>query len=210
MRRRIAEVYPGDGIIGEEEGEREGTSDRRWILDPIDGTYSFVHGVPLYGVLVGLEIGDEPSVGVINVPALGEMVYAASGLGCFQNGGEPARVSRTDALEEALLLGTDFRAFEKLGFGEAEGELWRRVRARRTWGDCYGYLLVATGRADLMIDPEMNVWDCAALLPVMEESGGTFTDLNGRRTIRGGNSIATNGYLFESVMSILSDSHQSK
>ncbi|HYN84338.1 MAG TPA: inositol monophosphatase family protein [Pyrinomonadaceae bacterium] len=204
MRRRIEEVYPSDGVVGEEEGEREGTSGRRWILDPIDGTYSFVHGVPLYGVLVGLEIGDEPSVGVINCAALGEMVYAARGLGCFRNDGEPARVSRTDALEEALLLGTDFRAFGQYGFGEAESRLWESVRMTRTWGDCYGYLLVATGRAELMIDPVMNVWDCAALLPVMEEAGGTFTDLRGRRTIHGGNSIATNGYLFERVMEIFS------
>ncbi|HEX5707822.1 MAG TPA: inositol monophosphatase family protein [Pyrinomonadaceae bacterium] len=210
MRRRIAEVYPSDGIIGEEEGEREGTSGRRWILDPIDGTYSFVHGVPLYGVLVGLEIGDEPSVGVVNCAALGEMVYAARGLGCFHNDGEPARVSQTTKLEESLLLGTDFRAFERYGFGEAERELWDRVRSTRTWGDCYGYLLVATGRAELMIDPVMNVWDCAALLPVMEEAGGTFTDLQGRRTIRGGNSIATNGYLYESVMQILSAHPQAK
>lgn len=204
MRRRIEEAFPSDGIIGEEEGERAGTSGRRWILDPIDGTYSFVHGVPLYGVLVGLEIGDDVSVGVINCAALDEMVYAARGLGCFRQDGEPARVSQTAELEEALLLGTDFRAFERYGFGEAERRLWDTVRSTRTWGDCYGYLLVATGRAELMIDPAMNVWDCAALLPVMEEAGGTFTDLRGRRTIRGGNSIATNGYLFESVMNILS------
>jgi histidinol phosphatase-like enzyme (inositol monophosphatase family) len=202
LRRRIAEEFPGDAIIGEESGESSGSSGRRWIIDPIDGTYSFVHGVPFYGVLLGVEIQGEPAVGVINIPALGEIVYAARGQGCFWNG-EPARVSRTAALEDALLLCTDFGACERYGFGPAADELQRRAAMRRTWGDCYGYVLCATGRADVMLDPAMNVWDCAALLPVMEEAGGTFTDWRGRRTIHSGNAVATNGILFEEVMRII-------
>jgi histidinol phosphatase-like enzyme (inositol monophosphatase family) len=204
LRKKISERFPRDAVIGEEGGESVGSSGRRWIIDPIDGTYSFVHGVPFYGVLLGLEIEGEPAVGVINMPALGEVVYAAHGLGCFWNG-EPARASSTERLEDALLLSTDFGACAGYGFGAAAEELQRRASMRRTWGDCYGYVLVATGRADVMLDPVMNVWDCAALLPVVEEAGGTFTDWHGRRTIHSGNSVATNGRLFREVMRIIEE-----
>jgi len=202
LRSRIAERFPGDAVVGEEGGESAGTTGRRWIIDPIDGTYSFVHGVPFYGVLLGCEVDGDPAVGVINMPALGELVYAARGLGCFLNG-ERASVSRTEKLEDALLLSTDFGSCAGYGFGAAAEELQRRAAMRRTWGDCYGYVLVATGRADVMLDPVMNVWDCAALLPVLEEAGGTFTDWQGVRTIHSGNAVATNGPLFPEVMRII-------
>jgi histidinol-phosphatase len=202
LRRQIAERFPDDGILGEEEGELAGRSGRRWILDPIDGTFAFVHGVPFYGVLIALEIENEMSVGVVNIPALGEIVSAATGCGCFLNG-EPTEVSRTAKLDEALLLCTDFKAADKYGLGPAMERLQNTVRTSRTWGDCYGYVLVATGRADVMLDPVMNLWDCAPLLPIMEEAGGTFTDWRGVGTVDGGNSIATNGLLFEEVMRII-------
>jgi histidinol phosphatase-like enzyme (inositol monophosphatase family) len=191
--------FPDDAVLGEEEGRREGSSGRQWIIDPIDGTFSFVHGVPLYGVLIGLEIEGEPVLGVVNCPALNDLVYAAHGLGCFWNG-ERARVSTTSTLDAALLLSTDFGTCERYGFGAAAATLQSRAAARRTWGDCYGHLLVATGRADVMLDPVMNVWDCAPLLPILEEAGGTFTDWSGQRTIHGGNAISTNGALFDEVM----------
>lgn len=203
LRRQVAERFPDDGIVGEEEGESPGRSGRRWIVDPIDGTFAFVHGVPFYGVLIGLEIDGEATVGAINIPSLGEIVSAAKGTGCYLNG-EPARVSSTARLEDALLLATDFRACERYGFGEAGELLQRRAKTSRTWGDCYGYVLVATGRADVMLDPVMNLWDCAALLPIVEEAGGTFTDWRGARRVDGGNSIATNGLLFAEVMSVVS------
>ena len=202
LRRQIAERFPDDGVLGEEEGEREGRSGRRWIVDPIDGTFAFVHGVPFYGVLIALEIDDEPSVGVVNIPALGEVVAAAQGCGCFLNGA-PARVSTVARLEDALLLSTNFNICANYGFGRAAELLQARARTSRTWGDCYGYVLVATGRAEVMLDPVMNLWDCAPLLPIMEEAGGTFTDWRGERTINGGNSIATNGLLFEEVMTVV-------
>jgi histidinol phosphatase-like enzyme (inositol monophosphatase family) len=202
LRGQINERFPDDGIVGEEEGETEGRSGRRWILDPIDGTFAFVHGVPFYGVLIALEIDGEMSVGVINMPALGEIVSAAQGCGCFLNG-EPARVSTTAKLEEALLLCTDFRAAAYHGFGRAVDFLQRTAKTSRTWGDCYGYVLVATGRADVMLDPVMNLWDCAPLLPIMEEAGGTFTDWRGVRTVDGGNAIATNKLLFDEVMQLI-------
>src|SRR5438067_2591158 len=157
IRARLAESFPDDAVLGEEEGTREGTSGRQWIVDPLDGTYSFVHGVPLYGVLIGLEIADEPCVGVVCLPALDEIVYAARRVGCFWNDA-PARVSSTERLENALLLSTDFGTCERYGFGRAAEALQRRVGARLTWGDCYGHVLVATGRADAMLDPVMNVW----------------------------------------------------
>ena len=203
MRKQIAARFPDDGILGEEEGESHGRSGRRWIIDPIDGTFAFVHGVPFYGVLIGVEIDGEMSVGVINIPALDELVSAAKGTGCFLNG-EPARVSQTQRLEDALLLSTDFSSCERYGFRKAAESLQARAKTSRTWGDCYGYVLVATGRADVMLDPVMNLWDCAALLPIMEEAAGTFTDWNGVRTASGGNSIATNGLLFEEVMRLVS------
>jgi len=194
LRRQIAERFPDDGCVGEEEGESTGRSGRRWIVDPIDGTFAFVHGVPFYGVLIALEIEGEATVGVVNIPALGELVSAAKGLGCFLNG-EAARVSDTAELKDAWLLSTDF--------APSTERLRARAKTSRTWGDCYGYVLVATGRADVMLDPVMNLWDCAPLLPIMEEAGGTFTDWRGVRTIDGGNSIATNGRLFEEVMSLI-------
>lgn len=202
LRSAITQAFPADGILGEEEGERKGTSGRRWIVDPIDGTYSFVHGVPLYAVLIGLEIDGEPIVGAVNLPALNELVYAARGLGCFWNG-KPAHVSATASLPEALLLCTDFGTCEPHGFGVAANVLQRIVNARRTWGDAYGHVLVATGRADIMLDPIMNVWDCAALLPIVSEAGGRFTDWRGQDTIHGGNAISTNALLFDQIMDVI-------
>lgn len=205
IRERIEKTFPDDGILGEEEDERPGTSARRWIIDPLDGTYSFVHGVPLFGVLIGLEMEAEPMLGVVNLPVLDELVYAARGLGCFWNG-ESARVSATESLSEALLLATDFGSCESHGFGRAAEALQRKVSARRTWGDCYGHILVATGRADVMLDPVMNVWDCAALLPILEEAGGTFTNWQGRRTIHGGNAVSTNSSLYDQVIETIRNS----
>jgi histidinol-phosphatase len=202
LRARIARAFPDDSILGEEEGEQAGASNRRWILDPIDGTYSFVHGVPLYGVLIGLEIEDQPVLGVVNLPALNELIYAARGQGCFWNG-EPAHVSTTSSLDQSLLLCTDFGVCERYGFGPATAELQRQVHSRRTWGDAYGHMLVATGRADIMLDPIMNVWDCAPLLPILEEAGGRFSDWDGTPTTRGGNAVSTNSALFAEVMAII-------
>ena len=202
LRLRIARRFPDDAILGEEEEDRAGNSNRRWILDPIDGTFSFVHGVPLYGVLVGLEIEDEATLGVITLPATAEVISAAQGLGCFRND-QQVHVSATKTLDQALVLSTHFAICERYGFGPAAAEMQNRAKATRTWGDCYGHAMVATGRADVMLDPVMNVWDCAPLLPIMREAGGTFTSWKGEATIRGGNAISTNGVLFEEVMEII-------
>jgi histidinol phosphatase-like enzyme (inositol monophosphatase family) len=201
MRRTIAAAFPDHGILGEEEGETAGTAPVRWIVDPLDGTRTFVRGVPLFGTLVGVELRGEPVVGVVYLPALDEMIAAARGEGCTWNG-RPCRVSAS-SLDDALLVVTDERA------ARARSEAYERLAARtamqRTWADCYGYVLVATGRAEVALDPAMNVWDCAALLPVVEEAGGRFTDWRGRRTIRGGEAVATNGRLHDQVVSLLGE-----
>ncbi|WP_026370653.1 histidinol-phosphatase [Kallotenue papyrolyticum] len=202
LRAMITARFPEHAILGEEFGEVNPGARWRWILDPIDGTKSFVQGVPLYGVLVGLERDGEPVVGVCYLPALDEMVAAARGEGCTLNG-RRASVSNVERVEDAVLLCSDGESFAAYGRQTAYDRLRRRARIVRTWGDCYGHVLVATGRAEIMLDPIMNVWDCAALLPIVQEAGGTFTDWNGAPTIHGGNAIATNGLLFEAVMAAI-------
>lgn len=204
LRARIEQAFPDDGILGEEEVERSGESGRRWILDPIDGTYSFVHRVPLYGVLIGLEVDEEPILGVVNLPGLGDLVSAIKGHGCFWNG-ERVQTSSVRMLDEALLLATSFEACQEHQAAAGVKRLRRKVNASRTWGDCYGHILVATGRAEIMLDPVMSIWDCAALLPILEEAGGTFTDWKGESTIRGGEAISTNGRVFREVMETISN-----
>ena len=206
LRRRIAAAFPEDGILGEEFPERQGTSGFRWILDPIDGTKSFIHGVPLYSTLVGVECHDQSILGVIVIPALDECVYATLGQGAWyvtgQEAPRPARVSPCQRLAEGLFLTSEVGNFDAVGRRDAYDRLQAAVRLSRTWGDRYGYLMVATGRAELMVDPLMNLWDAAAILPVLQEAGGVFTDWEGRPTIRSGNGIATNRHLLEEVLAI--------
>jgi histidinol phosphatase-like enzyme (inositol monophosphatase family) len=202
IRGVIGRTFPDHPILGEEDGETAGSAPVRWIVDPLDGTRTFVRGVPLYGTLIGVEVESEPAVGVVYLPALDEMVAAARGLGCTWNG-RPCRASATTNLSDALAVVTDERA------ARARSGAWDRIVAgtalQRTWADCYGYVLVATGRAEVSLDPIMNVWDCAALLPIVEEAGGRFTDWSGRRTIHGGEAVATNGILHDEVLALLGE-----
>ena len=203
LRAWLADRCPDDGVIGEEFGVVEGSSGRRWTLDPIDGTYGFVHGVPLYGVLIGLLDGDAAALGVIHLPALDETVSAARGLGCrWTRAGRdlgPARVSPTIALGDALALATDFARLSAAGLAR----LRSAVDELRTWGDCYGHALVATGRADAMIDPRMKPWDSVPLQPVVEEAGGRFTTLAGEAVPAGGSAVSTNGSLHDELLALL-------
>jgi histidinol phosphatase-like enzyme (inositol monophosphatase family) len=206
LRERIAAAFPRDGILGEELGEVQGTSGFRWILDPIDGTKSFIHGAPLYGTLVAVEHDERALVGFVFMPALDEGVFAGAGQGSwhFRGQSEPSRtnVSTRSKLSECLLLTSAFDTFVERGAGGALDALVKAAWITRTWGDCYGYVLVATGRADVMIDPIMNVWDCAAVQPIVEEAGGTFTDWQGRPTIHAGEAIATNGQVLKEVLAV--------
>ena len=209
LRRRIAEQFPEDHIEGEEFDAVEGTSGYRWMLDPIDGTKSFIRGVPLYTTLVAVLKGDAPQIGVICVPAMDEMIFAEIGTGCWHHVGEDkprlAQVSQIAELSEALFLTTDVQSFSDSRAHDARSvylQLESACRLTRTWGDAYGYLLVATGRAEVMIDPEMDLWDSAALQPVITEAGGSFTDWQGQPTIHSGDSIATNAALSEQVLAM--------
>jgi histidinol-phosphatase len=201
-REWIEARFPEDGILGEEFGETRVGAKRRWILDPIDGTKTFIRGVPLWGTLVAVAEGERILAGAAYFPAVGEMLVAAPGSGCFWNG-KPTRVSAEAELSRAVVLATDERFLQFPERGKAWRELTARASVARTWGDCYGYLLLATGRAEVMVDEVLSPWDAAALQPVIEEAGGVFTDWTGARTSFGGNAIATNGALSRQVREVL-------
>jgi histidinol-phosphatase len=216
LRKRIGAQFPNDAILGEELGETAGNTDFRWILDPIDGTKSFIHGVPLYTTLVAVLEKQKPVVGVIHAPATGETVYASPGQGCWyleanRSGGapQPAKVSGVLELSEALVLTSEVLSHARHRQPDALNaylQLEKMARLGRTWGDAYGYLMVATGRADVMIDPIVNLWDVAAIQPIVEEAGGRFCDWKGNATVHSGESIATNGHLTEAVLAIMGGS----
>lgn len=194
----LAAHFPEDGILGEELGEQAGTSGRRWVIDPIDGTKSFVRGVPLWGSLVALVQGEKVLAGAAYFPAVDEILAAAPGQGCWWNG-ERARVSRTSTLAGATVLITDERSFHTAAMRDGWRTLIGEADVARGWGDCFGYLLVATGRAEAMVDPVVNAWDAACFQPIIEEAGGVFTDIHGKRTVFGGSAIATNAALADTV-----------
>lgn len=207
IRKRLAETYPADAILGEEFGEQPGTSGYRWILDPVDGTKSFIHGVPLFGTLIGVEYQGECVVGVCRNPPLQEVVYAAKGQGAWwQIGSEsprPARVSAISDISQATFCTTDLNGYQVVNQEAAYHRCLNAVNLARGWGDCYGYALVATGRADVMVDPRMNPWDCAALIPILQEAGGHFLDWTGKPTIHGGNGLGVNAALKDEVLRLL-------
>ena len=200
-RRWLEAHCPEDGILGEELGTTRPHARRRWILDPIDGTKTFVRRVPLWGTLVALAEGETVLAGAAYFPAVGELVVAAPGEGCLWNG-KRAQVSGVSKLSEAAVLATDARMGTTAQLRGLEA-LSSRAGLARTWGDCYGYLLVATGRAEVMVDSVMAPWDAAALQPIIEEAGGVFTDWNGRRTAFGGSSVATNAAVAAEVRAAL-------
>jgi histidinol phosphatase-like enzyme (inositol monophosphatase family) len=201
-RELIESRYPQDGIIGEEFGTIRESATRRWILDPIDGTRTFVRGVPLFGCLLALEENHQPIVGVMYFPALEETVYAARGEGAWWNG-RRARVSDVSSLDKALVLATDIDNIERMGYGDGFARLRERSGMLRTWGDCYGHALVATGRAEVMLDPIMSIWDAAALKPIIDEAGGRFTSWQGEPTHTGGSAVSTNAALAKEVAQLL-------
>jgi histidinol-phosphatase len=202
LRARIEAERPGDGIVGEEYGETEGTGDRRWILDPIDGTKSYVRGIPAWGTLIALERDGEIVVGVVSAPALRRRWWAARGGGAFADG-EPIRVSRVSAIEDALLCYTSMVAFDEHGLGEEFRSLAARCWAARGFSDYWAHVLVAEGSADIAVEPVMNLWDNAPLKVIVEEAGGRFTDLEGRPGVDGGSAVTTNGLLHEAVLEAL-------
>ena len=207
LRKLISEKFPDDTIVGEEFDEKVGSSGFRWILDPIDGTKSFITGVPLYGTMIGLEYERECQVGAVYIPGLDEGIFACVGEGAwyFQGDKEPtqAKVSQ-QKLAEGVFVTSEVKTF---GDRNAEGvysSLQSKAYISRSWGDCYGYLLVATGRAELMVDPILNIWDAAAVKPIIEEAGGSFVDWNGNATIHAGEAIGCNQVVLDEVLTVTS------
>ena len=203
IRERIGARYPKHAVVGEEYGEAEGADpNHRWVVDPIDGTKSFVRGVPLYGVLIGLQIEGICEVGAAYFPAIDEMVCAATGEGCYVNG-RRTNVSTTQTLAQAMACYTDAASFEEHGRSDA----WQRVLSAaggtRGWSDAYGHALVATGRVELMLDPIMNSWDCGPFPPILREAGGYFGDWSGNETIYAGEALSTTRSLLPEVLRLI-------
>lgn len=205
IRQRIARRYPQHAILGEEYGA-EGTTGAShcWLIDPIDGTKSFTRGVPLYSVLIGLEIEGQVRAGVAYFPALDEMLAAADGLGCRLNG-RRACVSPVMTLDRATVSCSDPGGFARHGRSEAWTRFQRATYFRAGWGDAYGHMLVATGRIELMLDPIMSPWDCGPFPPILREAGGYFGDWSGRPTIYGGEAMSTTQALLPEVLALVEE-----
>jgi histidinol phosphatase-like enzyme (inositol monophosphatase family) len=200
VREALARRAPGDGVLGEEEPETPGRTGRRWIVDPIDGTKGFTRGVPLYSTLLAMDDEHGPALGVIVIPALDQAVYAGRGLGCWTAPGVPARVSTTAAVDGAYLMSSSYSHWpdsDLLAVKHAGAVL-------RTWGDGYGYALVATGRADAMVDHTVERYDVAAMPVILAEAGGRFTSVAGQPGAGHGSGVATNGLLHDELLGLLS------
>jgi len=203
IRERLELERPEDAVLGEEMGAT-GDGPRRWIIDPIDGTKSYVRGVPAWATLLALEVDGALVVGVVSAPALGRRWWAAKGSGAFADG-DPIRVSEVHALEDAQVCAPNEREFESKGLGAG----WRAI-ARRCWrpvgfADFWGHMLVAEGAADAMIEPVLSIWDVAALRPIVEEAGGRVSDLTGDGWADEAACVTTNGVLHDEVLAMLND-----
>ncbi len=202
LREQLERAFPDHGIVGEEFGTSRPGASHQWYLDPIDGTKSFVRGVPLYGVLVGLEIDGRVEVGVAHFPALGETVAAASGGGTRWNG-RRVTVRANPALGDAFVGFTDAASFAHHGRARAWHEVQARTAYRPGWSDAYGHALVATGRLDAMLDPVMHPWDCGPFPVLLREAGGRFGAWDGRETIHGGEAVSCGAALWPALAPLL-------
>ncbi len=202
LRERIGDRFPDDAIIGEEEPDSAGTSGRTWIIDPIDGTKAFTHGVPLYSNLLAVYDQHGPAIGVINLPALGETVWAGRGLGCHTRTG-PAAVNDHPDIATGALCTSGFSAWT----AEAFTAVRDGVGIMRTWGDGYGYALVATGRIEAMVDPALALWDLGPLPVIIREAGGRYSQLDGDEGVvldpnAIPSAVATNGHVHDQVRAL--------
>jgi histidinol-phosphatase len=200
IRGELQRRCPGDAVIGEELDDTVGTTGRTWSIDPIDGTYPFTKGVPLYSSLLAMSDGDGPAIGVITIPALGEQVAAGRGLGAHHNG-RRCRVSHTDSLAGACVTTSAYTWWPN----DAVAKLHRQGPMMQAWGDGYGFLMVATGRADAMIDFGLNPWDTAPMYVIINEAGGTFTGTDGASAADTGNVIASNGRIHNALIDVFAN-----
>ena len=201
LRERITAARPGHGILGEEFGS-EGAGAWRWILDPIDGTKNYVRGVPIWATCIALQHQDQGTVGVVSAPALGRRWWAARGEGAFASG-TPIRVSRVATVADAQMSYDSVQGFGPFGLEERFLHLARRCWRTRGLGDFWSHVLVAEGAVDIAVEPEVSVWDVAAVQVIVEEAGGRFTDLAGAARPDGGSAVSTNGLLHDEVLAAL-------
>ena len=203
VSQRLADERPDDALLGEEFGSRGSEGGRRWIIDPIDGTKNFVRGVPVWATLIGLYDGEEPLVGVVSAPALGLRWWASAGGGAFRSvrGGQAQRlgVSRVGDLADASVSYSSLSGWQERGLRDGLLGLFDDVWRTRAYGDFWSYMMVAEGVVEIAAEPELELYDMAALVPIVTEAGGTFTGLDGRSGPFGGDAIASNGLLHEAA-----------
>ena len=204
MREMIMKAFPNHGIIGEEFGNHNEDAEYQWVLDPIDGTKSFISGTFLFGTLIGLMKNRQPILGAIHHSVTSHLLIGTGDEAKLND--VPVTVRSNSRIADATMLYTDFVDVNKYQDGLAFQQLMGRTKFNRTWGDCHGYFLVATGYADMMLDPIMNLWDIVALVPVIEGAGGTITDWRGNAPLDGHGIIATNGDLHAQVLHALNPS----
>jgi histidinol-phosphatase len=207
MREGILAQFPDDGVLGEEFDNIDGNSGYRWILDPIDGTKPFIHGVPLFGSLIGVEHDGRMVAGVCRFPILDEVIYAAEGTGTWWKIGDgnpvKAAVSECTAFEDARFMFTEPSSWRGCNRHDAMVRVIEATKLSRGWGDCYGHIMVATGRAEVCVDPIMSAWDIAALVPIVREAGGRFINWAGTESIDGGDGISVVPGLKDAVLATL-------
>jgi len=205
LRGLLARHRPGDGVLGEEFGEAP-AGERRWIVDPIDGTANYVRGIPVWATLIALEEAGEAVAGVVSAPLLGRRWWAARGKGAWGNAA-PLHVSAVSRLADAQLSYGSLVTFEECGLGPQGEALGRLCRRTRGFGDFWSYMLVAEGAVDLTVDPIASLWDLAAPKVIVEEAGGRFTDFSGAPRTDGGHAVASNGLLHEEALAVMNDPH---
>lgn len=203
MREMIMKHYPDHGILGEEFGEHNADAEYKWILDPIDGTKSFICGTVTFGTLIALTKNGQPILGVINQPILNEFLIGDNNTALLND--QKVKVRECKNLADAILLGTDYTHIEIYQNKKGFDNLISNVKFYRMWGDCYGYYLVATGFADIMIDPIMNPWDSMAVIPVIKGAGGIITDYQGNDAVTGTSTVATAGFIHNDVIKIINN-----
>jgi len=207
IRKRIEEAFPNDAILGEEFEDKPGTNDYQWVIDPIDGTISFVQGIPLFGTMLACLHKGTPVIGAIAMPCLDELVYAATGLGCFHqlNGNPPipARVSTVDQLDQALVNTTALTYFTTPQLRAFYEQMDAKSKYTRGYPDCYAIVLLATGRVDAVVEPTVAIWDIASVPPIISEAGGLATDIAGQHSVHTHSLLASTPAVHSQLLNLI-------